>query len=75
MVKLIVTDENLFFVCIQQKDDVLWGVTLWQIIARTMVKNVSKKKEFIRILFIITIKKLFQIIGTSVNVRCNHYFH
>ena len=53
----------------------LGGISLWQVVSRPVIKDVTEKDELLRALALKSLQKLAGKKCASVDIRCYHIFH
>ena len=63
--------QNPILPCAQHGDHLLGRVTLWQVVAGAVVKQIAQQNDSVRLLGFNCIHKLSAPVGRAVNVRCD----
>ena len=66
---------KLVLYLVEQSDDLFGGVSLGQVVARTVVENITEEDQLFSLFRPVFFKCSGGAVVISVNVGCKHYFH
>ena len=64
--------EQFLLHWIQHGNNFLWIVILWQVITRTVIKDVSEKKKAVSTFTFVSVKHFTAVVSRAVDIGCNH---